>query len=445
VARETTVPATGFASASVRERTAVRGYTCQISGAETPAQAVALGARALVVGTDARCDVVVSDPKVSRRHLELSARPDGIHVKDLGSKNGTYIDLVNVTEARVPAGTVIRAGDTTFKVVASLPVTVPPSARTSFGRLVGESLAMRELFAILELASPTDATILLQGESGTGKEIAARSIHDHSKRADKPFVIVDSSAANDELIESQLFGHVRGAFTGAISDRKGAFVEADGGTLFIDEIGELSLEAQARLLRALEAQTIQPLGADRPRSVDTRIIAATHRDLYTMVSENRFRFDLFHRLAVVHASIPPLRDRLEDLEILVRHLSEGRGFEVGPIEGPPLEVLHGHRWPGNVRELRNVLDRAWVLSGPNARFSDLQIAIHQPESAPYAIVDTHVGFKVAKERWVASFERRYIAAIYARFGGNLSRAAEHAGLTRAHFRALLDGHDLREK
>jgi transcriptional regulator with GAF, ATPase, and Fis domain len=367
-------------------------------------------------------------------------------VKDLGSTNGTFVDSVQITEAIARTGSSIRAGDTSFRISAAPVQTVEPSQRTRLGGLVGESLPMRELFAVLELASPSMATVLIQGESGTGKEVAARTIHDRSPRADKPFVIVDCSAAVEQLIESQLFGHVRGSFTGAVGDRKGAFVEGHGGTVFLDEIGELPLQAQARLLRVLEAHTVQPIGSDRPTSVDVRVVAATHRDLRSMVEEQKFRFDLFHRLAVVHVLIPPLRERLDDLPSLVRVFYEGRGVDPGPIEGEPLEQLRHHLWPGNVRELRNVLERAFVLSGSEApRFSELKIWFDAPSAAPYEVIDWSLPYKEAKERWLAAFERRYISAVYARCDQNISRAAEHAGLSRVHVRTLLDAHDLRKK
>jgi DNA-binding NtrC family response regulator len=344
-----------------------------------------------------------------------------------------------------PVGTVVRLGDTAIKIAAAPTPVVRPSERDRFGGLVGASLAMREVFAVLDLASPTDATVLIQGESGTGKELAARAIHDHSERARKPFVVVDCSAAPEDLVESQLFGHKKGAFTGAVEDRKGAFVAAAGGTLFLDELGELSIHSQARLLRALEAKTVQPLGSDRTVAVDARVVAATNKDLYAMVEEKKFRFDLFHRLAVVHLSMPPLRERREDLPALIRYFYEGRGLDPGPIEGPNLALLETQSWPGNVRELRNTLDRAIVLSGrPDPAFRDLELILGQRSLWPFDVVDTTLAFKEAKQRWVDGFERRYLASLYHKYGGNISRAAEAAGLTRHHFRELLDRHDLRD-
>jgi len=346
----------------------------------------------------------------------------------------------------VPSGATVQFGATPVRITAAEAIALPPSERDQFGAMAGGSLAMRELFAVLEMAAPSDATVLIEGESGTGKELAARAIHDASGRAGGPFVVVDCSAISENLIDSHLFGHVRGAFTGADRERKGAFVEATSGTLFLDELGELPLAAQAKLLRALEAQTVQPVGADRPVQVDTRVIAATHRDLPRMVAHKEFRFDLFYRLAVVHVALPPLRERLEDLPHLIATFYRARGAEPGPVDGDNLERMRRHAWPGNVRELRNVLERAWALSSPGARFRDLRLWL-DPNAAPQIaeVIDTALPFKEAKERWNDHFERRYVAMVFAATSGNVTRAAEHAGLSRRHFRELLYKHALVER
>ena len=442
-----TIPERGLATSLTKDKTVPRTYVCRVTSKDQgEGTEFTLGARPVVVGGDPECDVVLEDKKVSRRHMELHARPDGLHVKDLGSTNGTFVDNVRVSDAVVAVGVSIRCGNSHVTVAAAPAPTVSASRRDRFGGLVGESFSSRELFAVLELASPTNATVLIQGESGTGKELAARAIHDHSDRAGGPFVVVDFGGSSEQLIESQLFGHVRGAFTGAVNDRNGAFVEAHGGTLFLDEIGELPLPLQARLLRALEARTIQPLGADRPVQVDVRVVAATHRDLHAMVQNETFRFDLFYRLAVVHALIPPLRARREDLPPLIRYLYEQRGQDPGPIEGPNLELLQNYTWPGNVRELRNILDRAHVLSGAeDTPFTELKIWLQPGSVAPFEVVDTTLPFKQAKERWVSGFERRYLASLYERHHQNVSRAAAQAGLSRTHFRELLQSHGIRGK
>src|SRR6185503_3513162 len=290
---------TGLASTRARGRTAVRSCICRVTLGDRVTAEVPLGARPIAVGAGRECDLVLEDPQVSRRHAELALAPEGIRVRDLGSTNGTFWQGSRLAEAVVPFGSQIRIGSASIRFLTVETPALAPSERRRFGGMVGSSLAMRELFAILELASPTDATVLLEGESGTGKEMAARALHDHSPRARVPLVVVDCSAVSESLIDSHLFGHVRGAFTGAEQNRKGAFVEATGGTVFLDEIGELPLSAQAKLLRVLEARTVQPVGSDRPVPIDARVVAATHRDLTRMVEEKTFRFDLFYRLAVV--------------------------------------------------------------------------------------------------------------------------------------------------
>ncbi len=436
---------TGLVTPNAQKRTAPRAYKIQVLGQD--GAIVALGARPVIVGAHATCDLILTDPKVSRKHAELAITPEGIRVKDLGSTNGTWWQGSRIAEVVIPAGATVKFGETPVRIAASDTPSLPPSDQDHFGAIAGQSLAMRELFAVLEMASPTDATVLVEGESGTGKELAARAIHDASARAAGSFVVVDCSAIAETLIDSHLFGHVKGAFTGAERERKGAFLEASGGTLFLDELGELPLAAQAKLLRVLEAQTVQPVGADRPIKVDTRVVAATHRDLSRMVAEKQFRFDLFYRLAVVHVALPPLRDRLEDLPHLIGTFYARRGTDAGPIDGDNLERLRRHAWPGNVRELRNVLERAWALSGPGAKFRELKLWLDPgaAQSQSTEVVDTSLPFKEAKERWNDQFERRYVSMIFASNSNNVTRAADQAGLSRRHFRELLYKHGIVER
>jgi DNA-binding NtrC family response regulator len=437
---------TGVATSATRQRTAARTWICRAVAEGKPVIEVALGARPVVVGADRRCDLILEDDQVSRRHAELQVTPEGVRVRDLGSTNGTWWQGSRIADAVVPGGASIRIGSTSIRLSPGEAPTLPPSERSRFGGLVGRSLAMRELFAVLELAAPTDATVLVEGESGTGKELVARALHDHSARARVPLVVVDCSALTDTLLDSHLFGHVRGAFTGAATERKGAFVEADGGTVFLDEIGELPLAMQTKLLRVLEAQTVQPLGSDRPVQVNTRVVAATHRNLAEMVERKEFRFDLYYRLAVVHVQLPPLRDRPDDLPLLIEHFYEGRGGTSGPIAGANLDTLRGHAWPGNVRELRNVLERAWALSPPGSPFAALRLWMQPGMAAPAredeAAVDTSLPFKEAKERWIDQFERRYLARVFEQHDGNITRAADYAGINRRHFRELLHKHGI---
>jgi transcriptional regulator with GAF, ATPase, and Fis domain len=442
VDRETLIH-TGIATATLQGRGA-RSCVCRVVSGPDAGRQATVALQPFVVGAGADSDLIVNDGKVSRRHVELRLDPGGVRVRDLGSRNGTLCQGARISEAVLQIGTTLQIGETTLRLDEPSRPPVPASTRERFGGLVGESAAIREIFSILDLAAPSDATVVLQGESGTGKEIAARAVHDHSPRAARPFVVVDCSAAKEQLIESDFFGHVRGAFTGAVADRKGAFVRASGGTIFLDEIGELPLASQAKLLRALEAKTVQPLGSDAPIPIDTRVIAATHRDLGAMVAEGTFRFDLFHRLAVVHIFLPPLRERPEDIACLVRHFYEGRGADPGEIGGANLEKLQAYPWPGNVRELRNVLERAFVLAGrPDAPFGELAFWLQADIGGTRReVVDTHLPFKDAKEAWNDEFERRYLATVFERHGHNITHAAKHADINRRHFRKLLIKHGL---
>jgi hypothetical protein len=242
---------TGLATSGARGRTAVRSCLCRVISGDRVSAEVPLGARPLSLGAGSDCDLVLDDPQVSRRHADLHLVPEGVRVRDLGSTNGTTWQGTRITDAVVPFGGQIRVGAAVIRFLTSDVPAVTPSERRRFAGMVGTSVAMRELFAVLELAAPTEATVLLEGESGTGKEMAARALHDHSARARVPLVVVDCSAISESLIDSHLFGHLRGAFTGAEAHRRGAFVEASGGTVFLDEIGELSLASQAKLLRVL--------------------------------------------------------------------------------------------------------------------------------------------------------------------------------------------------
>lgn len=436
---------TGLVSSGAKSRAVPRSWMCRVLDDGGTGQSLTLGARPVMVGADSRCDLILKDPQVSREHAELSVTPDGIRIRDLGSTNGTFWQGSRVSDVTVPGGSTVKFGSTQVHFTSTSSPSLPPSQRTRFGAMVGTSILMRELYAALELAGPTDVTVLVEGESGTGKELVARALHDHSARAKVPLVVVDCSAISEQLLDSQLFGHVRGAFTGAAHDRKGAFVEASGGTLFLDELGELPLSCQTKLLRALEDQTVMPVGSDKRVKVDTRVVAATHCNLMEMVARKEFRFDLYYRLAVVHLHLPPLRDRLDDLPILIENFYEGRGVDTGPITGENLERLSQYAWPGNVRELRNVLERAWALSGSDKKcFSSLRLWMQASHEAPKQgpTVDSSIPFKDAKEQWNDVFERQYLEEVFRQYKENITHAAEHSGINRRHFRTLLRKHGL---
>ena len=413
-----------------------------VEGAEA-GRAIALdGPR--TVGTASECDLVLTDDRVSSRHVSVTPSGAGFHVRDLGSTNGTWLEGARVTEADVPAGATLKLGKTFLRVQPQAKaLEVAPSAARRFGDLVAESLAMREVFAVLELAARGDVTVLVTGETGTGKELVARAIHEKSARRSKPFVTVDCGALPEALLESELFGHVRGAFTGAVSERRGAFQKADGGTLFLDELGAVSPAVQARLLRALEAKTVKPVGSDVERTIEVRVIAATPVDLATRVAAGQFRADLFYRLSVLALELPPLRSRREDLAVIVRALLERRGFEPGDVRGPNLDRLMVHAWPGNVRELRNVIERALALSPGATSFQQLRLGFEPVAPGADAMpVRTDLPFKDAKDAVVDAFEAKYLKDVHERHDGNVSAGARAAGVDRKHWRALLRKHGL---
>jgi DNA-binding NtrC family response regulator len=404
----------------------------------------------VTVGSDPGAHLVLNDRRVSRRHAEFSVSGGRVTVRDTGSRNGTYVGQQRVVETELPLGSVVRVGDTLLAVHPRWYVReVSPSAARRFGELVGGALRMREIFAILERVAPTDVTVLVEGESGTGKELVARSIHAASSRADKPYVVFDCASVPRELAESELFGHRRGAFSGAVADRAGAFQQAHGGTIFLDEIGEMPLELQPKLLRVLETAEVRRVGDDQMRKIDVRVIAATNRDLAAEVRRERFRADVLYRLEVVKVRVPPLREHIEDIPVLVRHLLRE---QIGPdalIEGENLQRLMAYSWPGNVRELRNVLERAVALSEPPVTFDKLIINLGPVETMPSTLggafpgVASPLPFKEAKEQLLTSFERAYLDALLARHKGNLTQAAAAAGLSRKHLYDLLEKHDVR--
>jgi DNA-binding NtrC family response regulator len=391
--------------------------------------------------------LVLTDERVSGRHFEVETTGNGFVVRDLSSTNGTRLMGTRIKQAEAPPGATLQVGKSFLRIQPqATALTVPPSQARRFGGLVAEGLAMREVFALLELAAASSVTVLVTGETGTGKELVARALHDTGPRKAGPFVAVDCGALPEALLESELFGHVRGAFTGAERDRKGAFARAHGGTLFLDELATVPPAAQARLLRVLEERRVQPVGADEAKAIDVRVVAATTVDLGTAVAAGKFRPDLYYRLSVLGVHLPPLRDRLEDLPAIVSALLGSRGFEDIRVEGPGLAALRAHRWPGNVRELRNVIERALALSPQARSFAELKPVIPDAVAAVGAMsVRTELPFKEAKGVVNTAFEARYVADLHARHQGNLSAAAREAGVDRKHWRELLKKHGLREE
>jgi DNA-binding NtrC family response regulator len=314
--------------------------------------------------------------------------------------------------------------------------------------MVGKSPAMQAVFDVLNKASGSDATILLEGETGTGKEVSAEAIHKGSPRREKPFLVVDCGAMPPNLLESELFGHERGAFTGAVSSRQGVFEAANGGTVFLDEIGELAVDLQPKLLRVLERREVRRVGTNNHVPVNVRLIAATNRSLREQVGSQKFRSDLYYRLAVVEVKLPPLRERLADLPALVEHIVRNFGTvdeeAMAAVRASPfLGALAEHNWPGNIRELRNYLERCVALHdfAPPRGAGGAAPPIPGPESA----VNIGQPLREAREAWVSTFERRYLEELLRQHENRVSAAARAAGVDRIYFYRLLWKHGLRQR
>ena len=412
-----------------------------VDGRAQPQSLTTEGGRCTIGSADSNT-LVVDDPTVSRFHCEVSIGDHGIRIRDLGSTNGTYVGGTRIALGTIRDGDTMVLGDTAVRVKLDAELeALPISENDSFGRLVGASTPMRVAFAALEQAAQSAATVLLTGETGTGKEEAAIAIHQASDRANGPFIVVDCGALPSNLLESELFGHEKGAFTNALSQRAGAFQEAHGGTIFLDEIGELSLEMQPKLLRALESKQIRRLGSNRHETVDVRVIAATHRDLREQVNKEAFRADLYYRLAVICIELPSLRRRRGDIAVLARHLLERLGATPKSFERfeDPLfysELSRGD-WLGNVRELRNYLERCVVLG------QAVLPAFDASDSDPVvAAVDASKPFHDSKRAWVERFEREYVAKLLALHDGKVTKAAQAAGIGRVLLWRLCNKHGL---
>jgi DNA-binding NtrC family response regulator len=405
-----------------------------------------VGHEPIVVGADPECQLVLLDRTVSRRHAEVRRVGDYVIVRDLNSTNGTYYRDARVGEVFVPLGGEISFGRTRVKIVPEeMAVESRPYMAERLGPLVGGDLRMREIFTLIEEVAPTPVTVVIEGETGTGKELVAKAIHERSLRAKGHFVVFDCTNQPKDLIESSLFGHVKGAFTGATAERMGAFERANGGTIFLDELGEFSLDLQPKLLRVLESREIQKVGGDDYDPVDVRVIAATNRNLRAEVRAGRFREDLYYRLAVVKIQLPPLRDRREDIHRLVDHFLSESEAECS-IDSSCIEKLKRYDWPGNVRELKNVVDRAAALSRGRENVDLAKFIQHDEEDSPLnsamAQADTNLSFKEAKGKVISSFESQYIEALLREHANNISVAAREAGIDRKHFKDLMRKHGI---
>jgi transcriptional regulator with GAF, ATPase, and Fis domain len=401
----------------------------------------ALTGGAATVGSAEQNLLCIDDPLVSRLHCELRVRPGTITLRDRGSTNGTFIEGVRVRDVDLPAGAVVQVGGSAFRIEVRVePAFVPVSDRTELGELVGASLEMRRVYATLERVAPTDATVLVQGETGTGKDVVARTIHALSRRSAGPFVPVDCGSMPASLFESELFGHVRGAFSGAVSDRRGVLEEAGGGTLFLDEIGEVPLDLQPKLLRALETRSVRPVGTNIARPVDVRIVAATNRPLSKAVNDGVFREDLYYRLAVVEVTLPPLRARPEDIVPLARHFFRQLHGEAAELPAAFAASLSQRHFSGNVRELRNLIERSVALGFfelPSSRSVRPATPPAEPSGGVAELVPLDRPLKEARQAWTEGFESVYVRHVLGRAQGNVTRAAELAGVSRRFLQRLV--------
>jgi DNA-binding NtrC family response regulator len=399
-----------------------------------------LEARSYRVGKAADCDLVLTDRAVSSTHLIIEPTPSGVRLADAGSTNGTFYRGARVETMLVQPPAVVRVGRTELRLEPRDAASreLRPSEAASFGGLLGASLPMRELYARLERVAPSDADVLIHGETGTGKELCARAIHAYSARRAAPFETCDLGALNPTLAESELFGHVRGAFTGAVSARAGVFERADGGTVFLDEIAEMPLEVQPLLLRVLEQREVKRLGGNTYTEVDVRVIAASHHRLAGAVAEGRFREDLQFRLAALTVELPPLRERAEDVPVLIDAFLKEMGKSSPELTRQTLAMLCDYAWPGNVRELRNVVERVVNLG--------VAEGLGRTSSRPLETsAEAEPQFKAAKDALVDAFERDYLERLLKRHAGNITRAAQAAGITRVYLQKLMKKHRLREQ
>ncbi len=373
----------------------------------------------LVVGSDAGSDLVLDDGAVSRRHLSLRRTSRGVEVIDLGSANGTFYLGARVERVRLPPGSFLELGRSVICVRPGDPLDGDGPSFEKLG-VVGSSHALKAVLAFVSRVAPTPTSVLLMGETGVGKDVIAQVLHRLSPRAKKPFVVLQCAAVNRELIEATLFGYEKGAFTGAVQARPGLLQAAEGGTLYLDEVGELPLELQPVLLRMLDAQTYRPVGAEHELRADVRIVASSRAPLEERVAAGQFRADLYFRLAVFAVEVPPLRVRAQDIRPLARHFARAIG-RAAALPADLMERLEGHSWPGNVRELKNVVERY-------VRVGEDELAIGH---------STVKSFDEAQARVVEQFQRNYLSRLLEETNGNVTEAAKRAAVSRARFYRML--------
>ena len=411
-----------------------------VEGPDEGASLKANDDRAVSVGTAEHNQLRVTDPLVSRYHIELAVEAGGVLVQDLGSKNGSFVGEVRLRQGVIPIGSRVRIGKTILQVEDGDAVSAQPEAAELPGFVAVSHRSRRVVHDVTQIA-PSAVSVLLRGETGTGKEVVARALHALSDRAEGPFVVVDCGSMPATLIASELFGHERGAFTSAERKHIGAFERAAGGTIFLDEIGELPLAVQPALLGVLERRVFRRVGGESDIAADTRVVAATHRDLRAAVNDGTFRADLYYRIAVARVRIPPLRERTEDIPELVRHFArEARGSDELPFGAEVLAAMSRHPWTGNVRELRNVVESALAMG--RVKLEDTASVAHvvdttAPADRPLA------AYRDARAEVLDRFERDYLTRLIESCEGNASEASRRARMDRNYLVSLLKKHGLR--
>jgi DNA-binding NtrC family response regulator len=422
----------------------VRKMSLVITQGPDAGRRVGVSKTSFSVGKDTACDLCLPDPTVSRNHLEIECRGDSYTIRDLESTNGTKVDGIQIKEAYLVPGSRIAAGNVELIFQPFYEKPGPELVECErFGSLVAASPAMKTILGLLRKAARSTSTVLMHGETGVGKSALAQAFHSEGPRSMGPFVVFDCGSVAPTLIESELFGAKKGAFTGAVSSRPGACEQAQNGTLFLDEIEELPLELQTKLLRVIEEREVRRLGSTKSVSLNIQIIAASKIDLGQAARSGSFRLDLYYRIAVIDIQVPPLSERVEDIPLLCRHfLGERGGDDAWARLEPSLrEQLTNYSWPGNLRELRNVLERLQCI-GPDGMPVVSEVIDETDGELPLAL-DMNRPFKEVKEELIDSFELQYLERLLSRSDGRVAPAARAAGLNRKYFYDLLKKHGLR--